>query len=133
MKYFYVNKNYIIYFSILFFIFVNLTNIYYYTFYTFREGWKPKKKFKSISKTVNKIGDKVSDTTKQLAEQAKRQAEQAAEEAKRQAEEAAKKAAEEAQKLAKELDMKNALEKLTQPIINLEKTINNTLGFFKDF
>lgn len=122
MKYFYVNKNYIIYFSILFFIFVNLTNIYYYTFYTFREGWKPKKKFKSISKTVNKIGDKVSDTTKQLAEQAKRQAE-----------EAAKKAAEEAQKLAKELDMKNALEKLTQPIINLEKTINNTLGFFKDF
>jgi hypothetical protein len=120
MNYFYLNKKYIIYLLILFFIFINLTNIYYYC-YTFREGLNLRKLKKGVTGVVDKVEDKGVDFTQQAAAEAQRQAAEL------------ERQAEEARRLAQELEIQNALAKLIEPIINLKNIINNTLDFLKEF
>jgi hypothetical protein len=123
MKYFCINKNHIIYFLVLFFIGVNLTQIYGYVT-TFREGWKPKFNTPKVSNPVANIVDKAKDVGKTL--------EQGANIVGNTLEDVTNKAIDGAQNitgdLLQNLNVQNTLKKLIEPVANLKNAVNNLLN-----
>jgi hypothetical protein len=128
MKYFCINKNHIIYFLVLFFIGVNLRQIYGYLT-TFREGWKPKFKRPKVPNPISNIVDKAKDVGNTL--------EQGANIVGNTLEDVTNKAVDGAQNITGDLlgnlNVLNALKKLIDPILNLKNVVNDTLDFLEDF
>jgi hypothetical protein len=117
MKYFYINKKYIVYFLILFFIIVNLTQIYGYST-TFREGagGKDLKKIgKKTGKALGKVGKSVGGALVDVTNKAVSAAEKISGD------------------LLDNLNVQNALKKIIEPIINLKKAVNDALDILRNF
>jgi hypothetical protein len=146
MKYFCISKNHIIYFLVLFFICVNLTQIYGYVT-TFREGNKlPKiKKPKGVSipkgsNPISNIVDKAKDVGNTIDKGANvvgNTLEQGANIVGNTLEDVTNKAVDGAQNITGDLlgnlNVLNALKKLIEPVINLKNVVNDTLDFLQDF